>query len=103
MSDKPPIDIGELARSGHRYEVNLNNETPEDAEQRRVQESADAALRRRMTFTIFCFALAITAIVFAACLFVFVDGSPDDKKWATGVISAITSGLVGYLVGHGKR
>ena len=56
-----------------------------------------------MTFTIFCFALAITAIVFAACLFVFVDGSPDDKKWATGVISAITSGLVGYLVGHGKR
>lgn len=98
-----PIDIDKLARSGHRYEVSLNNETAEDATQRRTQEAAEAALRRRMTFIIFVFALLVTSIVFGACLYVLTSGSADDKKWATGVISAITSGLVGFLVGQARR
>ena len=52
-----------------------------------------------MTFVLFLFALAVTGVVFAGCLYVFASGSPEDKKWAAGIASATTSGLVGFLVG----
>jgi hypothetical protein len=31
------------------------------------------------------------------------NGSADDKKWAAGIVSAIASGLVGFLVGQSKK
>lgn len=50
----------------------------------------------------FVFALALVAVTFGGCLYLFATGSPDDKKWAAGLLSAIVSGLVGYLVGARK-
>ena len=48
-------------------------------------------------------ALLFVFSVFFCCLYVFANGGPDDKKWAAGIVSAIASGLVGYLVGQGKK
>ena len=64
---------------------------------------AVAALKRKMMYVLFCFALIVTAIVFGDCVYVIARGSADDKKWAAGIVSAIASGLVGFLVGQGKR
>ena len=49
------------------------------------------------------FSLAVITVIVAGCIYGFVAGSADDKKWAAGIISAIASGLMGYLVGQGKR
>lgn len=100
---EPQINLGQLVGRDHKYELNVSNETSEDADARRAIAAADAALKRRITFGLFCFALAVTAVVFCGCIYVFAIGAAEDKKWAAGIVSAITSGLVGFLVGQGKR
>lgn len=97
------IDLGQILGRDHKYELSVSNESPEDGAARRTREAADADLKRKMTFGLFLFALALTAVVFASCVYVFANGTPDDKKWAAGVVSAITSGLVGFLVGQSKK
>jgi hypothetical protein len=98
------INLGQLVGADHKYELSVvSNEPPEDAAARRAQEAADAELKRRMAFGVFLFALAITAVIFGGCVYAFANGTPDDKKWAAGIVSAIASGLVGFLVGQGKR
>lgn len=99
----PPINLGQIVGRDHKYELSVSNETPEDAAARRAKETADADLKRRMTYTLFCFALLIVGVVFAGCVYVFANGAADDKKWAAGIVSAIASGLVGFLVGQGKK
>jgi hypothetical protein len=64
---------------------------------------AEAQLKRKMTYALFCFALVIVGIVFGSCLYTFTIGTVEDKKWASAIISAIVSGLVGFLIGQGKR
>ena len=70
---------------------------------RDAAKAADADLKRKMTFGLFLFALTVTGAVFAGCVYVFAIGTVDDKKWAAGIVSAIASGLVGFLVGQGKK
>jgi hypothetical protein len=98
-----PINLSQIVGKDHRYELSLNNETPEDAAARRAQELADADIKRKMTFILFCFALLIVGVVFSGCVYTFSTGTPEDKKWAAGIVSAIASGLVGFLVGQGKK
>jgi hypothetical protein len=81
----------------------VSSESSEDASVRRGNEMAEAELKRKMTYALFCFALVIVAIVFGGCLYTFALGTVDDKKWASGINSAIVSGLVGFLVGQGKN
>lgn len=100
---EPQINLGQIVGRDHKYELSVSNESPEDAQARRDKETADAALRRRMTFAMFLFALAMTAVVFAGCIWAFANGSADDRKWAAGIVSAISSGLVGYLVGLSRK
>ncbi|HYE35520.1 hypothetical protein [Methylocaldum sp.] len=99
----PQINLGQIVGKDHKYELSVSNESPEDAAARRAAEAADAELKRRMTFGVFLFALAVTAVVFSGCVYVFANGTPDDKKWASAIVSAIASGLVGFLVGQGKK
>lgn len=99
----PQINLGQIVGKDHKYELSVNNETPEDAAARRLMETADAELKRKMTYTLFCFALLLVVIVFVGCVYTFAIGTVDDKKWASGIVSAISSGLVGFLVGQGKR
>lgn len=98
-----PINLSQLIGRDHRYELSVNNETPEDASLRRAREMVDADSKRKMTFILFCFALLIVGIVFLGCVYLFSTGTPEDKKWAAGIVSAIASGLVGFLVGQGKH
>ncbi|MGZ8218079.1 hypothetical protein [Methylomagnum sp.] len=102
MSDRQ-INLGQLVGTDHKYELPVSNESPEDAVARRAQEAADAELKRKMTFGVFLFSLAVTAVIFGGCVYVFANGAPDDKKWAAGIVSAIASGLVGFLVGLGRK
>ena len=99
---EPQINLGQIIGKDHKYELSVSNETQEDAATRRSKETADAELKRKMTYVLFCFALLIVGIVFAGCIYTFASGAPDDKKWAAGIVSAIASGLVGFLVGQGK-
>lgn len=99
----PAINLSQVIGSDHRYELSVSNETAEDATARRSKEMADADLKRKMTFALFCFALLIIGIVFAGCVYTFAIGTAEDKKWAAGIVSAIASGLVGFLVGQGKK
>ncbi|NOT13134.1 MAG: hypothetical protein HOP23_15085 [Methylococcaceae bacterium] len=99
----PPINLSQVVGRDHRYELSVSNETPEDAIARRSKEMADAELKRKMTYALFCFALLIISIVFTGCVYTFANGTADDKKWAAGIVSAIASGLVGFLVGQGRK
>ena len=100
---EPQINLGQLVGRDHKYELSVSNETAEDADARRAMAAADADLKRRTTFVLFCFSLVVTAVVFCGCVYVFAAGAAEDKKWATGIVSAIASGLIGFLVGQAKR
>jgi hypothetical protein len=97
------INLGQLVGKDHKYELSVSSESLQDAAARRTKEAADADLKRRMTLILFLFALVVTAVVFAGCVYVFATGLPDDKKWAAGIVSAIASGLVGFVVGQGRK
>ncbi|MBT9096142.1 hypothetical protein KFZ76_00250 [Methylovulum psychrotolerans] len=99
----PEINLGQIVGKDHKYELSVSNETPEDAVARRIKETADAELKRNMTYTLFLFSLLIISVVFWGCVYTFATGAADDKKWAAGIVSAIASGLVGFLVGQGKK
>jgi len=62
-----------------------------------------ATSSERWTFVLFLFSLMVTAVVFSGCVYVFATGAADDKKWAAGIVSAIASGLVGFLAGQGRK
>jgi len=97
------INLGQIVGKNHKYELSVSNETPEDASARRMREMADAELKRKMTYSLFCFAIFMVAIVFGSCVYLFMTGGVEDKKWAASIISAITSGLIGFLIGQGKK
>lgn len=100
----PDINLSQLVSGGaHSFDLKLNNESTEDAQARRAEQAADAKQRRGMTWTIFIFALAMVLTIFVGCVAVFVGGEPEEKKWAAGIVSAMASGLVGFLVGHGRK
>lgn len=92
-----------ISGEGDQLELKIKKETDEDAEARRLRDAADANLKRKMTLILFIFALFVTATVFVTCIVVAIIGAPEDKKWACSIVTAITSGLVGYLVGQAKK
>ena len=97
------IDLVQLTKAGHRYDATITSETREDAQARRIEEAAVAAQKRHFAYVLFYFGLLAMGAVFVGCVYVFTTGAPEDKKWAAGLLSAIVSGLVGYLVGKGKN
>lgn len=101
MSDD--INLNQLVSRDHKYELSLSNETADDAAARRVKEAADADQKRKINFALFIFSLFITGVVFVGCIVNFIYGSPDDKKWSAGIVSGISTGLIGFLVGQSKK
>jgi hypothetical protein len=97
------INLGQMVGSDGRYELSVSNESPEDGAARRSNEAAEASLKRRMSLGLFVFALLLMTVIFAGAVWVFAIGNADDKKWAAGIVSAIASGLVGFLVGQARR
>ena len=94
------VDLTQFLGKDQRYSLSVSNELVEDAAVRRQQEIEDNRLKRKMTFSLFIFALLIASVVFIGAVYLFITGSPDDKKWASALISAIVSGLLGFLVGQ---
>lgn len=101
MSDS--LNLGQLIGKDHKYDVSISNESAEDASARRLLEAAEAAQKRRIALTLFWFALLFVTVLFSGCIYVFATGAPEDKKWVAGIVSAIASGLVGFLVGQAKK
>ena len=98
------VDFGNVGLSGQKYEISMkNNETAEDAEARRQKDAADASLKRTQSRLLFIFALILTSVVFGGCVVAFVTGSAEDKKWAASIVTGITTGLIGFLVGAAKK
>lgn len=97
------VDISKLVEEGHLYDLKMHNESEEDAVARREKDAADAALKRKMSFVLFLFSLATVSTIFLGCLYTVIVGSQEDKKWAVGIITAISSGLIGFLVGQAKK
>ncbi|MFM8341299.1 MAG: hypothetical protein ACKN9F_03670 [Methylomonas sp.] len=95
-TNAPLINLGQIVGKDHKYELSVSNETQEDAVARRAREITEAELKRKMTYSLFCFSLFMVAVVFGGCVSVFAAGTVDDKKWAAGIVSAIASGLVGF-------
>jgi hypothetical protein len=96
------IDIGKLTEQG--YTLKINNESPEDASARRKREEEEARFARLSRLALLVFSLLLTSVIFIGCVLVLAStkSSPDDKKWAAGLVSAITSGLIGFLLGQGR-
>ncbi len=61
----PEINLNQLVDGGsnQKYALSINNET------------ADAELKRKMTYYLFFFALLIVGIVFAGCVYTFSTGA----------------------------
>lgn len=93
------IDLEKLVETGSKYDLKASNESPEDAQARRMQEAAEHKQRLRQRATLFGVSLLFVVFVFFSCVYLFAAGAPEDKKWATGIISTIISGLIGYLLG----
>jgi hypothetical protein len=93
------LNLSDLANNGHKYELSVSGDSPEDAAARRLEAAAEAKLKRTMALCTFVFALAVVATIFAGCVYLFIVGTADDKKWAAGIVSAIASGLIGFLLG----
>jgi hypothetical protein len=50
---EPQINLGQIVGKDHKYELSVSNETPEDAGTRRLKETADDELKRKMTYALF--------------------------------------------------
>jgi pilus assembly protein TadC len=103
MADDRQINLEQFVKQGHKYDLTVASESPEDAKARRDIEAADARQNRRLTLASFVFALAMVVVVFGGCVYMLATGSNDDKKWAAGIVGAIASGLVGFLLGQGRK
>lgn len=77
---EPQINLGQIVGKNHKYELSVSNETSEDAVARRLKEAAEAQLKRKMTYTLFCFALLVVGIIFMGCVYTFATGAAEDKK-----------------------
>jgi hypothetical protein len=79
-------------------------ETPEEREVRLRQLEKDAAFRRWRDGSLFAVCLAATTVLGYVCVGIVlsVTASPDDKKWATSLITLIVGGIIGFLTGKSR-
>ncbi len=93
------IDFNELVRqAGHSIDFQVKTpETPEEIQSRlRREEAADR--HERVMSVIF---VASIIIVTSFCLWIIARerSTPDERKWATGLITSIVSAGLGYVTG----
>ncbi len=80
-------------------------EAPQELRARLEREAADQALRRRKDVILFVAVTLGVIAVFLLCVGIVIrsSSSPDDKKWATSILTSIVSGAVGYLFGKSSK
>ena len=80
-------------------------ETAPDRDSRIREAEADARTRRTKETVLF-FAVIVGVVLLAIVavkLILSPTSSPDDKKWATTILSAMVTGGIGYLTGRGSK
>jgi hypothetical protein len=103
ISTKAPLDISELARAGHSYDLRVINEAPEDASARREAEAEERKARLRRQDVLFYSGLACLIVVFGVCAFGVVAWAGDDRKWATTLMASIVSGILAFVAGQATK
>jgi len=65
------------------------------------ENPADGKLRRFKDYVLFIAALIAVGVFLWICVGTVLDpnSSPDDKKWATALITGMSTALLGFLVG----
>jgi hypothetical protein len=90
-----PIDLN-VVRDDPRYRVKVGVESTEESAAR-IQEDAKAAdYKRQERSKVMWFALGMVLLFCSFCVFLYVKGSVDDKKWSLTVLASIITGIVTY-------
>jgi hypothetical protein len=92
------LNIDDLSKD-KRFDLSIQSYTPEDAAARHREITEQAKHKRRIQFYAFLFAVLILLITVGCCINALNIGSPDDKKWAAGIMGAIASSVVSGLIG----
>jgi hypothetical protein len=79
--------------------------TPEERKSKIKREEWGALVSHLKDILISLFALVSVSVFIYICVTIInsATSSPDDKKWATSVITLITSGVIGYLSGKASK
>jgi cation transport ATPase len=100
------VDFSEyLQRPGTRVEAQFKSpETPEEIQSRLRQQEAEAKHQRTKDWYAFLAGLISLASVGGVCLWIAAGphSSPDDRKWATGILTSIVTLWAGYLAGKSQ-
>ena len=100
------VDLNELFhRPGIKVDIQVKSpEPPEELQSRLRQQEADARFERTKDLIGYVAALAGVAAVVLCCLWVVIAqrSSPDDKKWATAILTSTVTAWVGYIAGKSK-
>ena len=97
MAENPqnPVDLNAIVGTGpYRFKGTL--ESPADAEARLVEEAKAADYKRLERSRIVWFALAMVFLFFVFCIYLYVIGSADDRKWSLAILTSIITGILTY-------
>jgi hypothetical protein len=94
------IDLNDLANR-HKLSV-VPREEPDERQARLGIEKADAEHQRRKELALLVGALVAVGATLSLCVWAIVrEGSTaEDTRWAVPLLTAIVTGLVGYVTGR---
>lgn len=97
------IDLNDLA---NRHQLSIvPREEPDQRDSRIRIEEADAAHRRRKDLLLLSSALVVIGVAIGLCVWAVVrEGSAaSDREWAVPLLTAIVTGLIGYVTGRATK
>ncbi|HEX8129393.1 MAG TPA: hypothetical protein VF527_09850 [Pyrinomonadaceae bacterium] len=97
------IDLSDLA---NRHQLSIvPREEPDQRDSRIRIEEADAAHRRRKDLLLSSSALVVIGVALCLCVWAIVrEGSAaSDREWAVPLLTAIVTGLIGYVTGRATK
>lgn len=101
------VDLNEWAQqSDRKVDFRITSiETPEELRSRLQREEAAARHERFKDLVILVAVLLGVAVMMAFGLRIAADSnsSPDDKKWATALLTSIVSAGLGFLTGKATK
>jgi hypothetical protein len=100
------LDINEWGKLYDVYDVSLRSqEDPQERVHRHRVEWLDARVQQGKSIFLFVFALGGIGVVLWYCLTTLLEQTtaPDEKKWALSAVTAIISGLIGFLTGKALK
>jgi hypothetical protein len=99
------IDLNEIANRPDHHLTLAPREDPAERDSRLRREELDAVHQRRKELALHVVAFVVIGVALSLCVWVIVRNSspPDDKKWAELLLTAIVTGLVGYVTGRSTK